>query len=373
MNIETIAVHAGRCVDPATGAVTAPIHLSTTFERDADGEYPRGFSYARETNPNRRALEECLAALESGRQALAFSSGLAVATAIIQGLEPGDHIVAPDDVYYGLRQVIGVVFAKAQLATSYVDMTDLDAVRAALRPATRLVWTETPSNPLLKITDLAAIAEIAHQANAISVCDGTFATPVLQRPFDSGIDLVVHSTTKYINGNSDVTGGALIGRHENYLFERCRGSQQYGGAVPSPFDCWLTLRGIATLPYRVRAQSEAAAKIAAILELHASVERVHYPGLTSHPNHATAMRQMSAFGGMLSFQVRGGREQAMAVAAKVKLFTRATSLGGPHSLIEHRASVEGHTSKTPQNLLRLSIGLENTADLISDLEEALRR
>ncbi len=372
MNIETIAVHAGRCVDSATGAVTMPIHLSTTFERDPDGGYPRGFSYARETNPNRRALEECLAALEGGTAALAFSSGLAVAAAIIQGLEPGDHIIAPDDVYYGLRQVIGVVFAKAQLSTTYVDMTDLAAVRAAMRPATRLVWTETPSNPLLKVTDLAGISAIARKANAITVCDGTFATPVLQRPLDLDIDLVVHSTTKYINGNSDVTGGVLISRHDNYLFERCRNTQQYGGAVPSPFDCWLTLRGIATLPYRVRAQSESAVKVARFLKQHPSVEKVHYPGLESHPNYAIARRQMSGFGGMLSFEVRGGLDQAMAVAAKAKLFTRATSLGGPHSLIEHRASVEGPSSKTPQGLLRLSVGLENPEDLIADLEQALR-
>jgi cystathionine gamma-synthase len=373
MKIETRAVHAGRHIDPATGAITPPIHLSTTFERSPDGEYPRGYSYSREDNPNRHDLEECLAALEGGRQALCFASGLAVANAIVQGLEPGDHIVAPDDVYWGLRKVIGEVFGKWGLETSYVDMTDIDAFHGALRPNTRLVWVETPSNPLMKITDLPAIAALARGAspNIITVCDGTFATPVLQRPLDCGIDMVAHSTTKYLSGHSDVIGGALITRNDNYLFERARKSQRYGGAVPSPFDCWLTRRGIDTLPWRVRAQSENAMRVAQFLQAHAAVEAVHYPGLESHPGHKIAARQMSAFGGMLSFQVRGNRETAMAVAARCKLFLRATSLGGAHSLIEHRASIEGPTSRTPQNLLRCSIGLEHTDDLIEDLDQAL--
>jgi cystathionine gamma-synthase len=373
LKIETTAVHAGRRIDAATGAVTPPIQLSTTFERGPDGEYPRGFSYSREDNPNRRALEECLAALEGGSQALAFSSGLAVATAILQGLEPGDHILAPDDVYYGFRKLIGEVFAKAGLETDYVDMSNLQAVRDAVRPATRLVWVETPSNPLLKIADLAGIAAIARQAKAIGICDGTFATPILQRPLDCGIDMVTHSTTKYIGGHSDVVGGALITRFDNYLFERARKSQQFGGAAPSPFDCWLTLRGVATLPYRVRAQSDNARQIAEFLRNHKAVEAVHYPGLPTHPGHRVAARQMSGFGGMLSVQVRGGREQAMGVAARVRLFTRATSLGGPHSFIEHRASIEGRGSKTPHNLLRISAGLENVEDLIADLEQALEK
>ena len=372
MEIETTAVHAGRRIDPATGAVTPPIHLSTTFERSADGAYPRGYSYSREDNPNRRALEECLSALEGGKGALAFSSGLAVVAALAQGLEPGDHILAPDDVYYGLRKVIGEVFAKSGLEIAYVDMTNLESLRAAIRTSTRLVWIETPSNPLMKITDLADVAAIARQANAISVCDGTFATPILQRPFEQGIDMVTHSTTKYIGGHSDVMGGALVTKYDNYLFERARKSQQFGGAVPSPFECWLTLRGVGTLPYRMRAHSENAGAVARFLAGHGAVEAVHYPGLPGHPGHRAASRQMSGFGGMVSAQVRGGREQAMGVAARVRLFTRATSLGGPHSLIEHRASVEGSKTRTPQNLLRLSIGLENAADLIADLEQALR-
>jgi cystathionine gamma-synthase len=371
MHIETLAIHAGRQTDPSTGAVAPPICLSTTFERAPDGEYPLGFSYAREDNPNRKRLEECLAALEGGTEALAFSSGMAAANAIIQGLEPGDHIIAPDDVYYGLRRLIGEVFGKWRLEVSYMDMTDLAGLAAAIRPNTRLVWVETPSNPLLKITDLAAVAAIARRANAISVCDGTFATPVLQRPLELGIDMVAHSTTKYIGGHSDVLGGALIAKFPNYLFERARKSQQVGGAAPSPFDCWLTLRGVDTLPCRVRAQTESAGRIAAFLKAHAAVEGVHYPGLPDHPGHAIAARQMSGFGGMLSLQLCGGRERAIQVAARVRIFTRATSLGGTHSLIEHRASVEGPNTRTPENLLRISVGLENAEDLIGDLAQAL--
>jgi len=372
VKMETLAVHAGRRTDPATGAVTPPIHLSTTFERGSDGEYPLGFSYSREGNPTRQSLEECLASLEGGKEALAFSSGLAVATALLQGLEPGDHIVAPADVYFGLRQVIGGVFAKWPLETTYVDMTDIAAVKAAMRPNTRLVLIETPSNPLLQITDLAAVARMARAANAITVCDGTFTTPVLQRPLDCGIDMIWHSTTKYIGGHSDMTGGALVTRYDNYLFERARKSLMFGGAAPSPFDCWLALRGVSTLPWRMRAHSQNAQAIAEFLKKHGNVERVHYPGLPDHPGHDIAGRQMSGWGGMLSFEVRGGRDAAMAVAARVELFTRATSLGGPHSLIEHRASIEGPSTKTPQNLLRASIGLENSDDLIADLQQALR-
>jgi cystathionine gamma-synthase len=373
MKIETRAVHAGRHIDSATGAVTPPIHLSTTFERSPGGEYPTGFSYSREDNPNRRALEDCLASLDGGTQALCFASGLAVANALVQGLEPGDHIVAPDDVYWGLRKVIGDVFGKWGLETSYVDMSDIDAFHGALRPNTRLVWVETPSNPLMKITDLAAIAALSRGAspNIVTVCDGTFATPVLQRPLDSGIDMVAHSTTKYLGGHSDVVGGALIARNQNYLFERARKSQRYGGSVPSPFDCWLIRRGIDTLPWRMRAHSENAMRIARFLQAHDGVEAVYYAGLESHPGHKVAARQMSGFGGMLSFLVRGTEERAMQVAARCRLFIRATSLGGAHSLIEHRASVEGPGSRTPRNLLRCSIGLEHADDLIADLEQAL--
>ncbi|HEY3742383.1 MAG TPA: aminotransferase class I/II-fold pyridoxal phosphate-dependent enzyme [Bryobacteraceae bacterium] len=372
LHFETLAVHAGRKIDSATGAVAQPIHLSTTFERGADGEYPLGFSYTRETNPNRKSLEECLAALEGGKESLAYASGLAVTTAVLQGLEPGDHVIAPDDVYYGLRKVISQVFGKSQIEISYVDLTDLEAVRAAVRPATRLIWIETPSNPLMKVTDVAAMAEIARKANAVTICDSTFATPVAQRPLEFGIDMVMHSTTKYFGGHSDILGGALITHHDNYLFERCRLAQEYGGSVPSPFDCWLLLRSIETLPWRVRGQQENAMQIAQFLETHPAVERVHYPGLASHPAHSLATRQMTGgFGAMLSVQVRGCRAKTLAVAARTEIFTRATSLGSTHSLIEHRASVEGPSTRTPQNLLRLSIGLEHVSDLIADLQNSL--
>ena len=371
MKIETRAIHSGRHIDPATGAITPPIHLSTTFERGPAGDYPLGFSYSRDGNPNRQMLEKCLADLEGGKEALVFASGLAVATAIIQGLEPGDHILAPGEVYWALREVIGGIFGKWALETTYVDMTRVDEVRAAVRPNTRLIWVETPSNPLMSITDLAAIAALARETKAITVCDGTFATPILQRPLDCGIDMVTHSTTKYISGHSDVVGGVLVTRYDNYLFERCRKAQNFGGAVPSPFDCWLTLRGIETLPYRMRAHSTNALKVAEFLHGHRAVEAVHYPGLPDHPAHAEAARQMRGFGGMLSFQVRGSSHAAMAVAARCRLFIRATSLGGAHSLIEHRASVEGPRTRTPQNLLRVSVGLEHPDDLIEDLDQAL--
>ena len=373
MKIETLAVHAGRRIDPTTGAVAQPIYLSTTYERDSDGSYPRGFEYSREGNPNRAALETCLAALEGGKESLVFSSGLASVTACINAMEPGDHVLASSDVYYGMRMVSSKVFAKWPVETTYVDMRDLDAVRAAIRPgSTRLVWFETPSNPLLQVLDLGAIADIAHESNAICVCDNTFATPVLQRPMEHNVDIVMHSTTKYINGHSDVIGGALVTKHGNYLFERARIFQQTGGAVPSSFDCWLTMRGIETLPYRVRGQSANALALAEYLSTHPSVEAVHYPGLETHPNHELAKRQMKGgFGGMLSVQVKGGKPEAMGVAARTHLFIRATSLGGTHSQVEHRASVEGRNTKTPQNLLRVSVGLEHIDDLIADFDQAL--
>ncbi len=373
MKIETLAVHAGRRNDPATGAVAQPLYLSSTYERETDGSYPRGFEYSREGNPNRAALETCLTALEGGLESLAFSSGLAAITACIHAMEPGDHVLASSDVYYGMRMVSSKVFAKWPVETTYVDMRDLDAVRAAIRPgSTRLIWLETPSNPLLQVLDLAAIADIAHEANAICVCDNTFATPVLQRPMEHNVDMVMHSTTKYINGHSDVIGGALVTKNGNYVFERARIFQQTGGAVPSPFDCWLTMRGIETLPYRVRGQSANALALAKFLSTHPKVEAVHYPGLESHLSHELAKRQMQGgFGGMLSVQVKGGKPEAMGVAARTHLFIRATSLGGTHSQLEHRASVEGRNTKTPQNLLRVSVGLEHIDDLIADFEQAL--
>lgn len=372
LDIQTRAVHAGRRIDPLTGAVTPPIHLSTTFERSPQATYPLGFEYGRETNPNRQMLEQCLADLEGGRHALCFSSGMASIQAVFQSLEPGDHIVLADEVYYGVRKLLGEVFAKTGLESTTVDMTDLTALEAACKPSTRLIWLETPSNPGLKITDLAAVAALARARNIMTVCDSTFASPILQHPLDHGIDIVMHSTTKYIGGHSDLTGGALIARHESYLMDRARRSQVYGGGVPSPFDCWLALRGVATLALRVRTASATAERLARVLAVHPHVERVNYPGLESHPGHEIAARQMtSGFGGMLSFLVKGGRAEALQVASRVQVFTRATSLGGVHSFIEHRASIEGPGTRTPQNLLRLSIGIEHPDDLQRDLTQAL--
>ena len=370
MRIETLAVHAGHTVDPGTGAVIPPIHLSTTFERAADGTYPHGYLYVRNSNPNRVALETCLAALEGGQAAAAFSSGSAAAAALFQALAPGDHVIAPTDVYHGTARLLREVLAPWGLESSFVDMTDPARVEQAIRPRTRLIWVESPSNPLLKITDLARISAIAHRAGARCACDNTWA-PIMQRPFAHEVDLVVHATTKYLGGHGDVLGGAVIARADDEFFQRVRFIQTQAGAVAAPFDCWLVLRGVRTLPYRLRGHSENALRVATFLQQHQKVEAVPYPGLAGHPGHEVAARQMQAFGGMLSFQVKGGQDAAMAVAAKVRLFTRATSLGGTESLIEHRASIEGPETRTPVNLLRLSIGLENADDLIEDLAQAL--
>jgi cystathionine gamma-synthase len=370
MKIETLAVHAGHTIDPATGAVSAPIHLSTTFERDVEGAYPRGFMYTRNNNPNREALERGASLLEAGETAAAFGSGTAAAMALFQALAPGDHVLAHVDAYYGTSRLLREIFLRWGLEADFVDMSNLEGVKKALRPHTKLAWAETPSNPLLKIVDLAAVAEMVHDAGALCVCDNTWA-PVLQRPFELGTDLILHSTTKYFGGHCDVAGGIVVTRKESEFFQRVRAIQYSGGAVPSPFDCWLILRGMRTLPCRMRAHSENGMKIAEFLAQHRKVESVHYPGLRSHPGYEIARCQMSMFGGMLSFQVKDDRDAAMSVAAKTKIFIRATSLGGVESLIEHRASIEGPGTTSPENLLRLSIGLENADDLIEDLDQAL--
>ena len=375
MNPETIAAQAAHHIDPATGAVAPPIYLSTTFERDPDGEYSRGFVYSRSDNPNRRALEHLLALLEGGDAgeavAAAFASGSAATATVFQALAPGDHVIAPDDCYHGTARLLREVFTPWGLDTTFVDMTDADNVRRAVQPNTRLIWVETPSNPLLKITDIADMASIAQSAGALCACDNTWASPMLQQPLALGADLVVHSTTKYLGGHEDVTGGAVVSATDTDFFQRIRQIQNLYGAVPSPFDCWLTLRGIRTLHVRMPAHCANAGRIARFLHDHPNVSAVHYPGLPEHPGHHIAARQMSNFGGMLSFQVVGGRDAAMQVAANVRLFVRATSLGGTQSLIEHRASIEGPDSTTPDDLLRVSVGLEHADDLIADLAQAL--
>ncbi len=367
---ETLAVHAGRTIDPSTGAVAGPIVLSTTFQRGEDGRFPSGFDYTRSGNPNRAALETALGALEGGTHAAAFASGVAAASSVFQTLSPNDHVVAPQQAYHGILRLLREVFARWQLQVDFVDMTDLNAVRKAVRQETKLVWVETPSNPMCELTDIAAVAEITHAAGALLACDNTWG-PIIQRPLDLGADLVMHSTTKYFGGHSDVLGGAVIARRESELFNRLCDVQKVGGAVPAPFDCWLIHRGLQTLPWRMHAHCANAGRVAQFLAEHPQVARVHYPGLASHPQHALAAQQMSEFGGMISFETKLDREFAFTLPNRTKVFTPATSLGGVESLVEHRQSIEGTNTRTPANLLRLSIGLEHPEDLIADLDQAL--
>src|SRR5262252_2387619 len=371
MRFETRAVHAGGRPDPATGAVAPPIHLATTFEHGPAAETPLGYIYVRDGNPTQARLEEALAAVEGGETALVFASGLTAAAAYLQAQPAGSHVVYPSDVYYGVRALAQEFLPRWGMEATAVDMTDLAAVRAALRPNTRVVWAETPSNPLMQVSDLAALARLAHEAGASLTVDGTFATPAIQRPLELGADVVHHSTTKYLGGHSDVQGGALVFAKKGEIAEKASHVRKIVGGVGSPFNSWLVLRGLRTLSCRVERQSSNALAVARFLAGHAGVEAVHYPGLESHPGHEVARRQMSGFGGMLSFRVRGGRDAAVRVASSVRLFLNATSLGGTESLIEHRASSEGPGSPTPPNLLRVPVGLEHPDDLLDDLRQAL--
>jgi cystathionine gamma-synthase len=389
MKIETRAVHAGRNPEGGTRDVVPAIHLSTTFHKADDGTLPGGYLYGRPNNPNREALEHALASLEEGTAALAFSSGSAATLAVFQALSPGDHVIAAEDAYYGTPILLRTVMANWGLKHTLVNMQDLAAVERAITPATRLIWTETPSNPLLNVTDLRAIVALAKQCGAIVACDNTWATPLFQLPLKLGVDVVMHSVTKYLSGHSDVTMGALVfkensgenggtdtsGKEKSQLLEKITAIQHEGGAVPSPFECWLTLRGLQTFPYRVRAHAENAQRVAEFLSTQpkSKIEAVHYPGLASHPGHKIAAAQMSGFGGMMSIQVEGGQAAAFKLIGGLKLFSHATSLGSTHSLIEHRASVEGANTRSPANLLRLSIGLEHPDDLIDDLQDALKQ
>jgi cystathionine gamma-synthase len=368
----TICVHAAHTPDLATGALAPPIHLTTTFERDADGGYPRGYRYSREGTPNRAALESCLAALEGGVGAAAFASGLAANMAVLELLGAGERLVAQLGGYYGTLRQFTEIAQRRGVLVEFADFCDPQAVRAAARAGARMLWLETPTNPLLSVADLKLMATIGHQAGALVVCDNTFATPICQRPFELGVDLVIHSGTKYLGGHSDVLSGAVIVREDGALVERLQEWQRMGGAALAPFDCWLLRRSIATLALRVRSQCSSALRIAEFLARHPAIEQVFYPGLPQHRGHDIAAAQMpGGFGAMLSMCVRGGEQAALAVAARTRLFTRATSLGAVESLIEHRASIEGPGSTTPQNLLRLSIGIEDADDLLADLDQAL--
>jgi cystathionine gamma-synthase len=375
MRPETLAVHAGRWVDPSIGAVTAPIHLSTTFERATDGAYPAGFVYSRDGNPNRAMLETCIAALEGAEAAVAFASGMAAITAVIEAL-PADRprrLLMPDDIYFGIRPLLAATDLAGRLTVETVDMSDLGAAARAIRSfGPGLVWIETPSNPLLRVTDIKAVADLAHDAGAFVAVDNTWATPILQRPLDLGADFSIHALTKYMGGHSDVMLGVVAGRASGIYMENIRSAQVNKGAVPSPFDCWLALRGIQSLAPRFSVHCANAQTIAEFLAGHPSVTAVHYPGLTTHPAYDLVQRQMKGVGGgMLSLEVAGGRPAAFAVANALRLVIRATSLGGAHSLIEHRASVEGPQTRAPEGLLRLSVGIEHVDDIRADLEQAL--
>ncbi len=369
MKLETIAIHAGNHTDPSSKAVIQPIVLSTTFERAADGTYPGGYIYSRSSNPNRSMLENVLAQLEGGVEAAAFSSGNAAGMAVFQSLAPGSHVIVPNDMYHGLRNQLKSLF-EGILTFDFIDINDADVLQQHIKPETGLIWVETPSNPLLKITDIKQTVKIAHARGVKVACDNTFSTPVCQQPLALGADLVMHSSTKYFGGHSDLMGGVLVTKEKSDWWLKIRRVQEMGGAIPSPLDCYMLTRSIKTLPYRMRGHIHNAQLLAAYLEKHPKVEQVLYPGLPSHPQHEIAKQQMQYFGGMLSFCVKGGETEAKRVINGLKLFTQATSLGGVESLIEHRASVEGPDTKTPFNLLRVSAGLEHIDDLIADLDQA---
>jgi cystathionine gamma-synthase len=373
---ETRAIHAGQEPDPVTGAVVVPIYQTSTYKQDGVGGLRGGYEYSRSANPTRTALEECLAALDGGTRGLAFASGLAAEDALLRAVcGPGDHVILPGDAYGGTYRLIARVFARWGLEFTSVPLADLDAVRAAVRPTTKVIWCETPTNPLLGIADIAGLATIAHEASARLVVDNTFASPYLQRPIAHGADAVVYSTTKYLGGHSDVVGGALVAGDDE-LAELLAFHQNAMGAVAGPFDSWLVLRGLKTLGVRMDRHSVNAAAIADYLGGHAAVNAVLYPGLESHPGHRIAARQMSGFGGMVSVRLAGGRSAALAVCNRAELFTLGESLGGVESLIEHpasmtHASVAGSPLEVPDDLVRLSVGIETLDDLLADLEKAL--
>ena len=367
----TLTVHAGNAPDPATGAVAPPIHLATTFRHGPAGERMAGYEYQREGNPTNDRLREALTALEGGATALTFASGMAAMTTLLESLPSGSRVLFPDDCYTGLRMLFSEFLPERGLVVETIDMADLDAVRAACASPLAMLWIETPSNPLLKVSDIAALAALGHAAGARVVVDNTFATPLLQRPLTLGADIVMHSTTKYFGGHSDVLGGALVFARDDDFAQHVAHRLHVTGAVLAPFSAWLILRGCRSLGARMAMHCANARKLATYLASHPAVARVNWPGLPSHPGHAIAARQMRDFGAMLSIELHGGREAALAVAGKLRVFTNATSLGGCESLVEHRASVEGAHPRSPQNLLRISVGLEDGDDLVADFAQAL--
>ncbi len=368
----SLAAQALGDVEPATGAIVPPVHVATTYLRDPDNQYRSGFAYGRPDNATTRQVEAVIAVLEGAHGARVFGAGMAAATAVVLALAPPAHIVAPEVMYWAFRRWLADEAPQLGHRVSFVDTSDLGAVRRAIRPGeTKLVWVETPGNPLWTITDIAAVAEIAHAAGAHLAVDSTVATPVFTRPLALGADIVMHSASKYLNGHSDVIAGVLATARDDELWSRIAAVRTRLGMILGPFEAWLLLRGLRTLDVRVRAQAETAGLLAQRLASHPHVAAVLYPGLPGHPGHAVAARQMSGYGAMLSIRVRGGEDAAIATAAKVALWKRATSLGGVESLIEHRASVEDANSPCPPDLLRLSVGLEDVEDLHADLDHAL--
>jgi cystathionine gamma-synthase len=372
LHIETLAVHAADNHNSVPGDVTPSIHLSTTFERKKDGTHG-DYNYTRTDNPNRAAVETKIAAIEGAATAIAFASGMAAVNALFENvLQPGSHIIIPDDCYHGTRSLVNQFFSRWKVGFSEVDMTDVRNIETAITSTTQLIWMETPSNPQLKIADIQTITALAKQHNIVTVCDNTFATPLLQQPLNSGVDFVMHSSTKFFSGHSDVLGGVIVTNHHNELANNIRAYQKTAGAVPSPFDCWLLNRSLATFPLRFAKQCANAQAVAEFLNTHPQIEKVYYPGLTSHLNHDIAKRQMTGgFGGVLSILVKGGRQQALDFASKLRIFKHATSLGGVESLAEHRRSAEGSHPVSAENLIRMSIGIEHAGDLIADIEQAL--
>jgi cystathionine gamma-synthase/cystathionine gamma-lyase len=377
LSLDTLAVHAGQPPDPTSGAVMTPIVLSSTFAQSSPGKHA-GFEYSRSGNPTRNALEACIASLEHGKHGFAFSSGLGASTTILSTLKPGDHVLSGDDVYGGTFRLLDKVMKPFGIGSTFADLGDPDAVKAALRKETKMIWLETPSNPMLKVFDIAKLAALGKAHGAVVVVDNTFATPVLQSPLDLGATAVLHSTTKYMNGHSDVVGGAIVTSDEA-LAERVRFLQNAMGAVPSPFDCYMVLRGLKTLHLRVERACKTAGMIAERLSKHPKVERVYYPGLASHPAHALAARQMRGFGAMISFVVKGGLEPARRLLESLEIFACAESLGGVESLAEHPA-IMTHASIPPEQrkalgiddgLVRLSVGVEGAEDLWADVARAL--
>jgi cystathionine gamma-synthase len=374
--LATKAIHAGYRPDPATGAVNAPIYASSTFAQDGVGGLRGGFEYARTGNPTRAALEAVLAAIEEGAYGRAFSSGMAASDCALRAmLRPGDHVVIPNDAYGGTFRLIDKVFTQWNVGYTPVALTDPDAVAAAITPQTRLIWVETPTNPLLSIADIAALAELGKRSSVKVLVDNTFASPALQQPLTLGADVVLHSTTKYVGGHSDLVGGALV-TNDQELDDAFAFLQNGAGAVPGPFDAYLTMRGVKTLVLRMQRHSENALAVAEFLAAHPAVSAVLYPGLPSHPGHEVAARQMSGFGGMVSVRMRAGRQAARDLCARTKVFILAESLGGVESLIEHpsamtHASTAGSQLEVPDDLVRLSVGIEDVADLLGDLEQAL--